>query len=156
MLDDKLKLLLVPTGSKYVIIHQPEKAVNCKSLLTFAALMHITYTQKLHATLTLLPPSLCMLWPTFIQLSSTTRVTKQEILHRVRFIFIIIPWLCSLSLGSTQQYELVFFSLLAESTWSQLPLWLSFPDQLSLSDHTHSVLSVQVCATKTLDLPAAQ
>lgn len=29
---------------------------------------------------------------------------------------------------------------------SWLPLWLRFPDQQSPSDHTHSVLSVQVCA----------
>lgn len=47
------------------------------------------YTVRVHATLTLLPPSLCMLWPTFIQLSSTTRANKHEIRHMVRFIFLI-------------------------------------------------------------------
>lgn len=41
-------------------------------------------------TLALLPPSLYMPRVTDMQLSSTARVTKQEILHRVRLIFITL------------------------------------------------------------------
>lgn len=96
---------------------------------------------KLDATLTLLPLSLCMVWPTLIQLSSTTRVTKQEILHRVRFIFITIPWLCSRSLRSTQQCRLVSFHC-----WQEALTQFSRAAE-SLRPHTLSPLSAGMCST---------
>lgn len=101
-----------------------------------------------HATLTLLAPSLCVLWPTCIQLSSTTRVTKHEILHRLRFIFIVILWLSLPFL--MKQYELGSFC----SSHRALRTG-RLSDSVSQTAHKHTVFSEQVCPKQTFGLTAA-
>lgn len=159
-LDNELKLSLLPEEIKSIFIDQQYISRGFLSCCLYEFFLKTEATLEyiqVHATLTLLPPSLCMLWPTFIQLSSTIRVTKQEILHRVRFIFIIIPLAL---LAVSEKHSAIWTCLLFTAGRNHLELAASltqFPRPAeSLRPHTHSILSVQVCATQTLDLPAAQ
>ncbi|TNN52104.1 hypothetical protein EYF80_037712 [Liparis tanakae] len=74
-----------------------------------------------------------MPWPTLIQLSSTTRVTKQEILHKVRFIFIIIPCLCE-ALGNHEPLNERCFDTKRMCALVSAPEWSDWTGREVLSD----------------------
>lgn len=90
---------------------------------------------SLKDTLALLPPSLYMPKVTDMQLSSAARVTKEEILYRVRLIFSLS--VAALTVwGALNSMDLTPF-IAAESTQSWLAGWLADWDSVSQASLVH-------------------